>query len=279
MSFLTANAPDRGDETVDSKFAELVETNLWARNVFQPGITYSDKYQVDAMGQLFVRKLGKGTVITTDTLTFDHEQTEDELISIVLDKQFKQSEAIYEAVEVARTSGTGVQKFEVLARNVREAWQQEAHDQLEAGATASANTTATDADDVKDVFIEVRKELRDNDADPDVLICSTEFYSKILEYSGKEYQPAMGDEVIRTGIVGRFLGMSVIESTQLEDDGTAGSVEFIMYDHDAYSILTQLVASRIVDAGKDWAGSAAQLYIISGFKVTNEDRVFEKTVT
>jgi hypothetical protein len=51
-----------------------------------------------------------------------------------------------------------------------------------------------------------------------------------------------------------------------------------MYDHDAYSILTQLITSRIVDAGKDWAGSAAQLEIKSGFKVTNAERVYKKTV-
>lgn len=279
MAFLNTNAVERGNETVDTKFSPLLEPNLWAEEIFQAGRTFTDKYQTDAMGQLFVRKLGKGTVDTSAALTFTHNQTADELISIVLDKSFKQSEAIYESVEIARNSGTGMQKMEVVARNVGQAWQQEAHDSLVAGATASATTTATAAADVKDIFISVRKELRDNDARPNVLIASTEFYSKMLTYSGIEFQPATNDEILRTGVVGRFLGIDVYESTQLTDDGTAGSVEFIMYEYEAYSILTQLIASRIVDAGKDWAGSAAQVEIKSGFKVTTPERVYKKTVT
>jgi hypothetical protein len=283
MAFLAANAVKRGTETVDTKFSALLEPNLWAGNIFQAGLTYTDKYQTDAMGQLFVRKLGKGTVDVTAGLTFTHAQTSDELIPIVLDKKFKQSEAIYESVEVARQSGTGVQKFETVSRNVGERWQLEAHTQLIAGATASANTTVINADPLnaaglKKVIIGVRKELRDNNANPDVIIASTNTYSKFLDYAGKEFIAATNDEVLRTGSYGQFMGMKVYESTQLEDDGTSGSVEFLMYDHDAYSILTQLIAARIVDAGKDWVGSAAQVEIQSGFKVTNAERVIKKTV-
>lgn len=278
MPFINTNAVVRGNESIDTKFSALVEPNLFADDIFRPGITFTDKYQTDQMGQLFVRKLGKGTVDTSADLTFTHNQTADALISIVLDKSFKQSEAIYESVEIARQSGTGLQKFEVVARNVAEAWQLQAHTTIVAEATASATTTATVAADVKDVFISVRKELRDNNAKPDVLIASTEFYSKILGYSGKEFQPATNDEILRSGVVGRFLGVNVYESTQLVDTGLAGSVEFVMYDHDAYTILTQLITSRIVDAGKDWVGSAAQLEIKSAFKVTNAERVYKKTV-
>jgi len=276
MAFLNTNAVERGNETVDTKFSALLEPNLWKDKIFEAGRTFTDKYQTDAMGQLFVRRLGKGTVDTSASLNFTHNQTADELISIVLDKSFKQSEAIYESVEVARTSGTGIQKFEVVAENVGEAWQAEAHAQLVSQATAASTTTVTT--DVKEAIIEVRKELRDNGAQPDVLIASTKFYSGILDFSGKEYQPATNDEILRTGVLGRFLGVDVYESNHLEDDGTAGSTEFIMYQHTAYSILTQLIASRIVDAGKDWAGSAAQVEIKSGFKVTTPDRVIKKVV-
>ena len=279
MAFINSNAVVRGSETVDTKFSALVEPNLFPDMIFQPNITFTDKYETDAMGQLFVRKLGKGTVDVTTGLTFSHQQTADALISIVLDKHFKQSEAIYEAVEVARTSGSGVQKFETLMANVQAAWQKEANDSLVAGATASALTTATTSSTLfKTNFIGVRKELRDNDANPDVIIVSTKQYAYMLDYSGKEYQPNYNDEVMRTGSVGRFLGANVYESTILADDGTSGAVEFVFYDHDAYSILSQLVGARIIDAGKDWVGSAAQVHIISGFKVTTPARVYKKTV-
>ena len=280
MAFINTNAVVRGNETVDTKFSALVEPNLFPDQIFQPNLTYTEKYETDAMGQLFVRKLGKGTVDVTTGLTFTHAQTADALISIVLDKHFKQSEAIYEAVEVARTSGSGVQKFETLMSNVKAAWQLEANNSLVAGATAAAVTTATTTSALfKTAFIAVRKELRDNDANPDVLIASTKQYAYMLDYSGKEYQPNYNDEVMRTGSVGRFLGANVYESTILADDGAAGSVEFVFYDHEAYSILSQLIGARIVDAGKDWVGSAAQVHIISGFKVTTAERVYKKTVT
>ena len=284
MPFINTNAMKRGAETIDTKFSALVEPNLFPAQIFQPGITFTDKYQTDAMGQLFVRKLGKGTVDTSTSLEFTHNQTADELIPIVLDKPFKQSEAIYEAVETARTSGTGVQKFETVMENVKAAWQLEAHNSLVSGATASANTTVINADPTnaqgfKKVFIAVRKEVRDNDANPDVAILSTETYAKALDYSGKEYQPASNDLVLRTGQLGAFLGVKIYESTQLSDDGTAGSTEFILYDHEAYSILSSLIAARIIDAGKDWAGSAAQVHIISGFKVTTPERVYKKTIS
>jgi hypothetical protein len=284
MAFINTNTVRFGNESVDTKFSALVEPNLFPLQIFQPNITFTDKYQTDAMGQLFVRKLGVGSVDRTTSLTFTHNQTADELIPIVLDKPFKQSEAIYEAVDKARTSGTGVQKFEVVMESVKKEWQQEAHDQLVAGGTASANTTAIADDPVavgglKKVFIGVRKELRDNDANPDVCIASTNTYAKFLDYSGKEYIPNSNDEVLRTGAVGRYLGANVFESTQLSDDGAAGSTEFLLYDHEAYSILTSLIAARIIDAGKDWVGSAAQVHLISGFKVTTPARVYKKTVT
>lgn len=283
MAFLVANAPVRGVETVDSKFASLVEPNLYPAQIFQPNITFTEKYQTDAAGQIFVRKLGKGTVDRTSSLKFSHAQTADELIPIVLDEQFKQSEEIYEAVEVARTSGTGVQKFEEVMQNIKASWQQVAHDKLVAGATASANTTViaddpTVAQGLKKVFIAVRKELRDNDANPDVCLASTNTYAKFLDYSGREFQPASNDVILRTGSVGNFLGQKIYESTQLTDDGTSGSNEFVMYDHDAYSILSQLIAARLMDAGKDWVGSVAQVHIISAFTVTNAERVYKKTV-
>ena len=278
MAFINTNAVKRGDESIDTKFSALVEPNLFPDEIFQPNLTFTDKYMTDAMGQLFVRKLGKGNVDTTNSLTFNHEQTEDELISIVLDKPFKQSEAIYEEVSIARQSGTGVQKFETLVSNVREAWQQEAMDQLVAGATASAETTATDIDTLKDTLTEVRKELRDNYAKPDTLIVSNRIYALMLQFSGKEFTPAQNEETLRTGRAGTWFGLNVYENPQLTDEGTSGDTEFVMYEKDAYSILSQLITSRIVDAGKDWAGSAAQFYVKSGFKVTTADRVYKKTI-
>jgi len=278
MAFIGTNAVARGNETVDTKFSPIVEANLWADSIFQADRTFTTRYQTDAMGQLFVRRLGKGTVDRSGSLTFTHNQTADELIPIVIDEDFKQSEAIYEEVEIARTSGTGAQKFETLVRNVNEEWQGVAMSKLVDGATASANTTATSAETIKTDIINVRKELRENKANPTALIVSPRVFAFLQDFSGKEYQPSFNDDVLRTGQMGMFLGVPVYENPLMTDDGTSGAVEFVMYDHEAYSILTQLIGQRIMDAGKDWVGSVAQFHIKSGFKVTTPERVIKKTV-
>lgn len=277
MAFLDTNAVARGNETVDTKFSPMVEANLWPGNIFQPGLTFTDKYQTDSMGQLFVRRLGKGTVDRSTDLTFTHNQTADDLISIVLDESFKQSEAIYQSVEIARTSGMGAQKMDVVSRNVAAEWQKVAHEKLVDGGTVASNTTATTDETFKEQFIASRKELRENDANPDVCLLSTDQFANVLNFSGREYTPNSNDEVLRTGALGRFFGLNIYESTQLAI-GDNTNVEWVMYEHEAYSILTQLIASRIIDAGKDWAGSAAQVELKSGFKVTTPERVLVKTV-
>ena len=45
MAFINTNAPVRGAETVDAKFASLVEPNLYPAEIFQPNLTFTEKYQ------------------------------------------------------------------------------------------------------------------------------------------------------------------------------------------------------------------------------------------
>ena len=53
----------------DDKYSALLEPNLWYNNIFIPGVTYTDKYQLGPAGQIFVHKPGVGTVTpTVDTL-------------------------------------------------------------------------------------------------------------------------------------------------------------------------------------------------------------------
>ena len=279
MGFLTANAALRGVSTIDSDFSPIVEANLWAESIFQAGKTYTEKYQTDGMGQLFVRRLGKGSVDRSDSLEFTHETVADELIPITLDEPFKISEPIYEAVETARKSPSTGEIFEKVVMTVNEQWQESALSYLVSGAQASADvTSAATEDTIKNQIISVRKELRENKAKPNVLQVSPRTYALILNYSGKEFQQSFNDEILRTGQVGMFLGTPVYENTLLVDTGASGDTQFIMYDFEAFSILTQRIAQRVIDAGKSWVGSAAQVHIISGFKVTTPERVIKATI-
>ena len=49
--------PASTGHTVDDKYSALVEPNLFAANVFQPGITFTDKYQIGPAGQIMVHQV------------------------------------------------------------------------------------------------------------------------------------------------------------------------------------------------------------------------------
>ena len=54
--------PASTGHNVDDRYSPLVEPNLFAANIFQPGVTFTDKYQIGAAGQIVIHKPGVGTV-------------------------------------------------------------------------------------------------------------------------------------------------------------------------------------------------------------------------
>ena len=90
--------PASTGHTVDDKYSALVEPNLFAANVFQPGITFTDKYQIGAAGQIMVHKPGVGTVPpTAPGADYTDAIVQDSIVTISLDKQFNRSRKIYGA--------------------------------------------------------------------------------------------------------------------------------------------------------------------------------------
>lgn len=268
--------------SVDAKFAPILEKLLWKDATFRPNITFTTKYSVKA-GQIFVRKLRKidakhKKATSSGGLDFQHTHTPDDLIPIVLDQVFDASEKVYEAVEKARESAQGAQIMEVVINSVREKFQAHALNVLLAEGMTDPTVTATASADVGTAIVATRKLLRDNGANPDALIVSTRIYGFFLGQAGKGYFPNSNEEILRTGAYGIFMGYPVYESNLLSDDGTNGSTEYILYDHEAYSIIFALDTVRMVDAGKDFVGSYAQAQIVSGHKVTLPEGVMVKRI-
>lgn len=268
--------------SVDAKFAPILEKLLWKDATFRPGITFTTKYTVKA-GQIFVRKLRKidakhKDAKTSGGLDFQHTHTADDLIPIVLDQVFDASEKVYEVVEQARESAQGAQIMEVVVESVREKFQAHALDVLLAQGMTDAVLTASTAATIADNIVATRKLLRDNGAKPDTLIVSTRVYGFLLAKAGKDYFPNTNESILRTGALGVYLGYPVYESNLITDVGAAGSTEYVLYDHEAYSIIFALDTVRLVDAGKDFVGSYAQAQIVSGHKVTLPEAVLVKRV-
>ncbi len=336
---------------VDSKFSAIFEPNLFADNVLRPGISYTDKYSIGPAGQIFVHKTGlAGVTVGSPSGNFSHENVEDSLINIVLDKAFRQSRMIYGDASATTAGNLESNELATAIQEIAQAWQLEGLKTLVVNSDLASNTAEFDntnaTNSFKKNFIDMRKALRNNKAQPDIALLSTEAYAYALDYSGREYQLNTNDEILRTGMIGVFMGINTAETQLFLDDvityeigarteaavaavvagdyvevavvtdgadgqwdtiygGTytavvgdrfivdttdadltgAGTVRVLsdannradiaMYDHDAFSIVTALDMMRVIPA-IDFNGRYAQVEMLSGFKVTNTDRVLVK---
>lgn len=268
--------------SVDTRFAPILEKNLWKDVTFVPNVSFTTKYQTRA-GQIYVRKLRpvgvkEASATASGGLEFSHTHTPDDLMPIFIDRNFSASEKIFEAVENARESATGAQTMEVVVNSVKEKFQLHALGVLVGEGRISSITDETTANTVKANILASRKAIRDEGATADILITSTKIFNFLLESAGKEYFPNSNEEILRTGAVGNYYNFKVYESNLIDDTGTSGDVEFVLYDHEAYSILYGLEAVRMVDAGKDFVGSYAQAQMVAGFKVTLPEAVNIKKI-
>jgi hypothetical protein len=119
--------PASNGKFVDDRFSALVEPNLFDNNVFQPGITFTDKYTLGAAGQIFIHKLGKVTVTVGEPgQDFSDTNTADQTIAITLNKAFRRSEKIYGATAAAVAYPIAAAHLEQALADIRESWNREA---------------------------------------------------------------------------------------------------------------------------------------------------------
>lgn len=282
---------------VDDKYSSLVEPNLFAGNVFQPGATFTDKYQTGPAGQIFVHKPGVGTVSSTvPGADFNETVVGDSLITISLNKQYNRARKIYGATTASVAYDIAAAELETALQEVRTAWNIDAASAIvdADGIRVLTNiTTLTAANDIYDSIVDARQALRELKANPDTLIVSPATYSKLLK--APEFQRSVQPDtaVIRDAYVGRVAGLNVYEYENLSSaagnltniNGTTADItwdadndalEYIMYDHDALSIVTSVNVVGIWDGMPRYNGVVAEVEIVSGFKLTNTERAILK---
>lgn len=282
-----------GNKNVDDKFSPLVEPNLFGGMPFQPGISFTDKYQLGPAGQILVHKPGIATITPgTPGSDFSDVDVADSVITISLDKAFQRSRKIYNAVAATVAYPVAAAEIEIASQEVGEGWHLQAMKSLLAGdtaVTAATSTTATAADgsDIYDDIVANRQKLVEQKARPNVLVVSPETLSKLLKSPEFQRTGNIGDRTVSDGIVGRIAGLNVIEynifdSAYAATDSIAGTVldandkvEYVMYDSDAFSIVTAVDMARVKDS-ENFNGVKAQVEVVSGFKVTNDARVLAK---
>jgi len=283
----------------DDRFSALVEPNLFAGDVFRPGVTFTDKYQTGPAGQIMVHKPGIGTVSPTiPGADFSDELVQDDLVTISLDKQFDRSRKLYAATEASVAYPMIEVEMEMALKEIRTAWNFEAMKEIlqTVGILVDDNytsATATNGSDIYDTIINTRRKLRLAKANPNVLIVSPATYAKLLKAPEFQRSTSISDSVITNGAVGKVAGLWVYEYESLNDaakaatatiggvewSDTGDELEYVMYDRDAFSIVTSVEAMRTVDEPTRFAGTLAQVQIVSGFKVTNPSRAAIKMFT
>ena len=282
--------PASNGKFVDDRFSALVEPNLFDQNVFQPGVSFTDKYTLGAAGQIFIHKLGKVTVTAGEPgQDFSDTNTADATIAITLNKAFRRSEKIYGATAAAVAYPIAAAHLEQALQDVREGWNKEAAKVIVEGKFPGGNTaegpgsvlgsTPLTKDNIYKSIVDDRAALVAAKASPNVLIVSPATYAFLLQSEEFVRASDLAFETASSGIVGRVAGLNVLEYQGLPTGITlfsaARDVEYIMYDADAFSIVTNVEVLRLVDSER-FNGSLAQVEIVSGMKLTNPDRALIK---
>ena len=248
-----------GQLHVDEKYKSTLEPNLYHKTPFADGRTFTSKYEEGAAGGIFVRKLGTSAVeVGTPGRDFVDEASRDDLIPVVFNNNFQKSKKIYGVQAAAVSTPLANESLKVANEEVSESWTLSGLACLINEGTAATATDAITAKTVKQAVIAVRKEIVAAKGSADVVLCSPELYAAILEQAGSEFVPQSNETQ------GKYY-----DSANALKTVPFAKVDFIMYNHEALSIIPNFSVARIVDS-ENFAGSKAQVELNSAFKVTNK---------
>ena len=288
-----------GSLNVDEKYSGILEPNLYYDSLFVPGVTYTDKYQTGPAGGIYVHKLSTAAVtVGTPGRDFTDEASSDTLIQILLNNNYQKSKKIYGVQAAAVNFDLANEQLSTATKEVKEAWNMSGLGCLvQEGSTSAVKTAITEkaVSAVLDEAANIKKGAAN------VVLCSPEFYALVLKENGKDFTPNANDRIAATGAIGSLYGYTWIRAAGLDEaqakyydntgalktvdlakaktasaDGSA--VDFILYNSEALSIVSNLESFRIVDS-ENFTGSKAQVEMNSGFRVTNADLVRVRTHT
>lgn len=276
---------------VDERYSKILEPNLYYNPVMVPGVTFSDKYQTGPAGQIYVHKLATQAVEPGKPgRDFSDTEVADTLIPIQINNNFHSSKKLYRVQAAAVDYAMGNEFLSIAIQECREGWMRSGLACLVQEGTAAAATAALTADTVKSDIIATRTEIVKRKGRANVVMCSPDFYGLVLLAAGKDFTPNQNDRIAATGNVGNWLGFTFVEANgmngtikyydsanQLKSVDMSG-VDYIMYNHEALSIISNFELARIVDS-ENFSGSKAQVEMNTGYKVTNNELVYvRKTV-
>ena len=278
--------------TVATGMSPIVEGALYADPILIDGVTFTSKHEIGNAGQIQVVVSEAPASALEPKLPgsdFSDKEYANKVVDINCNNAFSESIKVPNYFGASMPINVMADKSYTVTETVRVGRQSSALAVLASGGTASANTTAITADNVKATVVGMRKDLRKKHVHPDVCFCSVDAFSAVLEYAGKDFFYMFNDDIARSGKIGMWLGMLFIECDSLDGvstykyldaSGTAQSVdisdvEMIMYDHEKFSIIDRLDTLRLIQS-EHFNGSKVQEELSCGFLVTNSKAVLVK---
>lgn len=204
----------------------------------------------------------------------------DTLIPIQLNNNFQKSKKIYGVQAAAVQFAAGNEYLATAIQECREGWMQCGIACLVQEGTAATATAAITEETVKSDLIDTRTELVKAKGRANVVMCTPEYYGLVLKAAGKDFTPNTNDRIAATGNVGNWLGFTFVEANgatgsikYYDHTGTQktvdmSKVQYVMYYHEALSVVSNFEVTRIIDSER-FAGSLAQVEMNTGYRVTN----------
>lgn len=283
-----------GEFYLPSRYSNLLLPNFFYNSFLQPGITYTDRYQMGTAGQIFVPRLKPSEVKLTEPCSnYEHKNIGNELLQITLNCTYMSSKRIHSLQATVADYALISETVRLSARELAEAWNKSG---LAALLTEGEGQTMTltmpqNLDELKADILSARTQMYKNKRNGRVVLCSPDFYQLVMQYAGTLYTPSINDRMIYSGEIGEWLGLRFInlnllqsESAPLEyndyawirqrqNEDNIRNLAYILYDPDAFSVLINFNRSRMV-ISPDFEGQLVQTTLNSGFRVTDPKSVF-----
>ena len=258
---------------ISNRYANLVDTKTRLALVLKDGVIFNNRYEGSAKaGAVKVRKSGEASVVDYNTETGAALSKDDsQYITINIDKNKAINELIdgYEAAAI--TDDMVADRLNEAGYAMAKTLDKDGAITLVSGGTTLEDTDKLTKSTVYDSLVDARAMLTKAGVPDDgrrYVVVSPDTISVILKSDDFIKGSDLGDEIIKTGAVGKIAGLNVYESANL-----GNGVEYVAGHPDYATRVNEWVINAHVQdlsgSGNFIGASAVQGRKVYGHKVTN----------
>ena len=279
------------------RYLSILEPLLYEDNIFQPGLTYTNKYEAADASAAQVYTPGAGADVSVSNTTGDYsaELATDSIQTIVYNNYFRKQKKFYNAQGMVVPYDIGSTQLDIVMKQIQEALVQAGVGCLANESTKYSDTSPITVSNIQQITLDMIAKMRNKNANPNTVVCSWSIYNTIQMIAKDVFTGDIKNEMATTGklVGGKWLGLTWIPTSTFEEasvkyvdyTGTVktinlkGETDMIMYDLDAFSILGKATDFRIVDQLEDAPAGSAQSEVVLGFRITNKNRALRHSLS